>query len=91
MNDPQLRVYLETPHRYATIAAQVDVVERISDRPCAARGDSGDDIDGEPPRGECDEGRACWRHSRQYATAVRYVRLRENGYLLRWVGPEVGR
>ena len=81
MNDPQLRVYLDNPAAYPRIAWQVDVVERISDRPCAARGDSGDDIDGEPPRGECDECHHCWRHSRAYATATRYVRL-----VMRWRG-----
>lgn len=62
MNDPQLRVYLEHPERYATIADQVDAAMRISDRPCAG--------------GQCDEGRRCRRHELAPAVAVRFVRLR---------------
>lgn len=47
---------------YGRIAARVDLMMRLSARPCRD--------------GECDDGGRCRRHDQDFAVAARYLRLR---------------
>ncbi len=60
MNAEQMKVYADSPHRYAHIQRQVDLAMRHSDKPCI----------GEP----CDDINTCPRHARTTALVLRVTR-----------------